>query len=211
LLDGIEDADNDGAVDITETDPNDPDTDDDDLLDGEEDANLDGVKDPDETDPLDPDTDEDGYPDGYEVTKGSDPLDPDSIPLDMFFSDGFETVPAALCGQCTTNDDCLEPTDQCLARDGGFYCGQDCSEGNPHGLLPYECPTGFTCEYIMPDGGLQCVPVTDSCTCGFLNEGDERPCSESNQYGTCEGIETCDALLGWVGCTAPIPSPGGCL
>lgn len=193
----------------TTTDPIEPDSDDDGLRDGTEDADHDGAVDETETDPNDPDTDEDGWKDGDEVTKGSDPLDPDSVPLDAFFSDGFETIPAALCGQCVTDDDCLEPTDQCLALVGGFYCGQDSSDGNPHGTPEGVCPDGYSCQNMMD--GFQCVPVTFSCTCNASNEGEPRSCSNTNEHGTCEGIEICDAALGWVGCDAPTPSPGGCL
>jgi len=48
------------------------------LLDGVEDANHNGALDPGETDPNDADSDDDGLPDGVEVGAGSDPLDPDS-------------------------------------------------------------------------------------------------------------------------------------
>ena len=57
-----------------------PDTDGDGLVDGEEDANGNGVVDVGETDPLNPDTDGDGFSDGHEVIAGSDPLDPASVP-----------------------------------------------------------------------------------------------------------------------------------
>ena len=118
ILDGIEDANRNGWVDgdgqsldptfdpwlernwpdgvigpsetWTETDPNNNDTDDDDLTDGfGEDQNFDGVIEGDantnrvydageawgETDPLNRDTDGDGLPDGWEVNNGLDPLD----------------------------------------------------------------------------------------------------------------------------------------
>jgi len=118
LLDGIEDANRNGWVDgdgeaiptnfdpwlgrnwpdgvigpsetWVETDPNNPDTDGDELTDGfGEDKDLDGKIAGDtnedrvydtgelwlETDPLNPDTDGDGLPDGWEVNNGLDPLD----------------------------------------------------------------------------------------------------------------------------------------
>ena len=57
---------------IDETDPLDPDSDDD------------GIKDGDETgsDPLDPDTDKDGVTDGQEIQDGTDPNDACSLELD---------------------------------------------------------------------------------------------------------------------------------
>jgi len=68
--DGEEDADRDGLRDPYETDPNDPDTDDDNLPDGIEPLYV--------CDPLDPDTDDDNWPDGDEVNAGSDPTDADT-------------------------------------------------------------------------------------------------------------------------------------
>ncbi|MGD9780976.1 MAG: LamG-like jellyroll fold domain-containing protein [Kiritimatiellia bacterium] len=47
------------------------------LFDGAEDADHDGVVDATETDPTNDDTDGDGMPDGWEVQYGLDPLDPD--------------------------------------------------------------------------------------------------------------------------------------
>lgn len=118
LLDGIEDANRNGWVDgdgasipptfdpwlgrdwpdairqpgeiWIETDPNNPDTDGDQLSDGfGEDTDFNGMIKGDtnsnrlydagevweETDPLNPDTDSDGLPDGWEITNGLDPLD----------------------------------------------------------------------------------------------------------------------------------------
>ena len=75
--DGIEDFDKDGDVDEGESDPNNPDSDDDGLNDGEEDADQDGVLDEGETDPTNPDTDGDGLTDGTELGLDSD-LDPDT-------------------------------------------------------------------------------------------------------------------------------------
>jgi len=94
--DGLSNADEDvngnNAVDEGETDPNDPDSDNDGLLDGEEvergtdplnpDTDGDEVPDGDEvergTDPLNPDTDGDGLADGVEIRIGTDPLNPDT-------------------------------------------------------------------------------------------------------------------------------------
>ncbi|MDY6950250.1 MAG: hypothetical protein SWE60_01955 [Thermodesulfobacteriota bacterium] len=58
----------------TSTDPLIRDTDKDGRLDGEEDVNHNGVVDLDETDPCDEDTDDDRMPDGWEVANGLDPL-----------------------------------------------------------------------------------------------------------------------------------------
>ena len=55
-------------------DPFEKDLDNDGLLGGEEDVNQNGQVDEGETDPNDPDTDDDGMPDGWEVTNGLNPL-----------------------------------------------------------------------------------------------------------------------------------------
>ncbi|MBN2802790.1 MAG: OmpA family protein [Deltaproteobacteria bacterium] len=75
LLDGTEDSNHNGTVDVGETDPLDDDSDDDGLLDGTEDSNHNGTVDTGETDPLDADTDDGGVNDGTEVGNGTDPLD----------------------------------------------------------------------------------------------------------------------------------------
>ncbi len=36
----------------------------------------------------------------------------------------------ALCQPCVEDANCATPGDQCLALDGGAFCGRDCSEGN---------------------------------------------------------------------------------
>ncbi|ETR70552.1 MAG: hypothetical protein OMM_03160 [Candidatus Magnetoglobus multicellularis str. Araruama] len=56
------------------TDLNDPDSDGDGLLDGEEDLNKDGLVDINETSPCEPDSDYDGMDDGWELTYGMNPL-----------------------------------------------------------------------------------------------------------------------------------------
>ena len=100
--DGIEDANQDGNVDWTETDPNNPDTDNDGLTDGQEDANQDGVVDSTETNPILPDTDGDGIDDGTETgvnndtdsSTTTDPLNTDSDGDGLI--DGDETKTALL-------------------------------------------------------------------------------------------------------------------
>jgi len=67
ILDGSEDVDKDGVLDVTETSPKDADTDDDGLSDGEEDVNKNGIVDPTETDPMDADSDDDALFDGQEM------------------------------------------------------------------------------------------------------------------------------------------------
>lgn len=65
------------------TDPDNADSDNDGLKDGVEDANQNGIVDLGETDPCDEDSDNDGFSDGAEVQAGTDPLDPDSFPQEQ--------------------------------------------------------------------------------------------------------------------------------
>ena len=58
------------------TDPSDGDSDDDGILDGEEDADVDGILDVGETDPMDPDTDGDGLCDALRGDNDGNGIDP---------------------------------------------------------------------------------------------------------------------------------------
>lgn len=78
ILDGTEDANQNGALDAGETDPNTADTDADGLDDGVEDANQNGMIDAGESDPVDNDTDNDGVLDGAD----GDPLADDDTDAD---------------------------------------------------------------------------------------------------------------------------------
>ena len=85
VADGVEDDDQNGAIDGLERDPNDPsddlnapDTDGDGILDEDEDVNDNDIVDPGETDPHDADTDDDGIIDGMELLGDTDPTNPDS-------------------------------------------------------------------------------------------------------------------------------------
>ena len=105
ILDGVEDANQNGVVDVGETDPCIIDTDGDGIQDGTElgytltdvgpDTDL-GVFQPDSdpsstTDPLDEDTDDDTMPDGWEQSSGSDPRDPFDGYIDSD-SDGYANL-----------------------------------------------------------------------------------------------------------------------
>lgn len=98
------DADGDGLsnedeIELYQTNPLDPDTDDDGLLDGAEvsggtdpkdaDSDDDGLTDGEEvslgTDPNDPDSDDDGITDGGEVDEGTDPTNAGETPLAEWF------------------------------------------------------------------------------------------------------------------------------
>ena len=150
---------------------------------------------------------------GSNLAEGVDNLSfTSAYPLaDGIFTDGFETVPLGLCGSCVTDEDCLGPTDKCLSLDGGNFCGQDCSEGNPHGTPPGECQSGYFCADDPQGGGWsQCIPLSESCTCLEEDDALMRPCSNSNANGTYEGLQICNFPQGWSACDAEVPAPETC-
>ncbi|MRG96542.1 hypothetical protein [Polyangium spumosum] len=57
-----------------------------------------------------------------------------------------------------------------------------------------------------------CVPnVPFSCRCDEKRDGVEKGCSNSNQFGTCVGVETCNGESGnFEGCTAKVPAAEAC-
>lgn len=54
----------------------------------------------------------------------------------------------------------------------------------------------------------QCRPMSGTCSCTFLNEG-EKDCERSSLHGTCRDEAVCDAKKGWV-CDAPIATIETC-
>lgn len=91
ILDGVEDANQNGMVDEGETDPTDSDSDDDGIPDGVEDANQNGMVDEGETDPLNVDTDNDGTQDGTELGYTLDNVGADTD-LTVFVPDNDPTT-----------------------------------------------------------------------------------------------------------------------
>ncbi len=122
------------------TDPNEPDTDNDLLLDGEEDANKNGTVDVDETDPCDSDTDNDGMPDGWEVGNSLDPLVDDAFEdsdLDTYSNfreylsgtDPWSVLDIPVCDFDFYSDSDVDGSDlNVIAREFGR---NDCTPGDP--------------------------------------------------------------------------------
>ncbi|APR87407.1 Tryptophan synthase alpha chain [Minicystis rosea] len=132
------------------------------------------------------------------------------------------------CTKCSSNTDCKLPSDQCLTAPlGDKFCARDCS-------VDGVCPNGFTCvdkaayagDGGVPEGGTDagdagmpvstafkwCVPNGgSSCPCNQKRDDVARACSVKNQYGNCNGMETCDGKQGkWDGCTAATPAAETC-
>ena len=121
---------------------------------------------------------------------------------DGFFQlNDFQCIepPDVACTLCDSDDDCY--FDKCIPLDQGSYCLAQCEEG--------QCDDGYQCESLPGDGAI-CVPTTSSCECNESNAGTTRSCSQSNVIGTCFGIESCDAELGWIGCNALVPADEEC-
>jgi len=127
-----------------------------------------------------------------------------------------ETVCAAvtsnICAPCLTDRNCPVRGDRCLALDTGLVCGQDCAADNLHGTAAGVCPNGFVCEDFpeLGEGVRQCVPQSGSCSCLAEHADNTRFCSQTNEFGTCTGFESCDPLSGWEGCSATAPAPELC-
>lgn len=106
-------------------------------------------------------------------------------------------IASLICLPCDENKDCF--TGYCVGFSDGDYCSLPC---------PDEVPEGFGCVQVGSESYL--VPVEGTCACNHAKAGQTRPCSRSNEYGTCYGYEVCDPTVGFVGCTAQIPAPETC-
>jgi len=118
-------------------------------------------------------------------------------------------VEETMCGPCVADADCPTPGDLCLELDGGSFCGRDCSAGNLYGTPAGECPEGFSCMDLGA-GVEQCQPVSASCTCLEINDGDTRTCFDQNDAGICYGQQTCYSDSGWSECSAKEPAEEIC-
>ncbi len=105
------------------------------------------------------------------------------------------------CKPCVTDEDCFGG--ECTELDGQRVCVTECgSEGGA-------CPEGFGCADAGA-GLMRCLPSGGSCTCTSIADGLTRMCTAGNSLGTCVGVETCVAEVGWTGCTAPEPVVEDC-
>ncbi|MFT7622442.1 MAG: hypothetical protein ACI9WU_001615 [Myxococcota bacterium] len=110
-----------------------------------------------------------------------------------------------LCAPCTSDAECGDLGGLCLKDDSAEgRCGKLCSDSTP-------CPSGFGCETIETDDGevSQCVSDSGECPCSDLLVGVQRPCTLTNDLGSCSGLEICTGA-GWSSCDAPEPSEELC-
>lgn len=116
------------------------------------------------------------------------------------------------CSSCELDTDCAPQGDRCLPfGEGlglGLWCFQDCS-------VDGSCPAGYGCKEVKDSlsglfKGRFCVPNNNSCFCSPEMEKETRECVRKNQWGECKGEEICMGNLGWVDCSAPLPSVEYC-
>jgi hypothetical protein len=110
-----------------------------------------------------------------------------------------------VCTPCAADFEC--GAGSCLVIDKEERCSYPCTSDQ-------DCPgEGYVCAgQADPEDpeSRWCLPATGSCWCTVDTAGTPRTCTESNTYGTCYGIETCDPVEGWVGCNAQVPAEEIC-
>lgn len=108
------------------------------------------------------------------------------------------------CTACTSDAQCSGGV--CVNLGGTSACLAECPF---HGT----CPTGYSCG-SDPSGqhaGSYCIPMTSTCSCTVAEQNQVRTCTKTNAFGSCRGIETCDADHGgWIDCTAVDAVPEIC-
>jgi hypothetical protein len=109
------------------------------------------------------------------------------------------TPPETRCKPCNSDDECY--FNICAPLDGAKYCLTPCSGS--------VCSAGSSCTPVSGYGNL-CVPDTGTCNCGPTTHGTVRSCANTNQHGTCYGVETCDGSTGWSLCDARVPAQETC-
>ncbi len=109
-----------------------------------------------------------------------------------------------ICTECQSDIDC--PEGRCLNLGGEMRCSYVCQGDKA-------CPPSYQCENVSLASGEDfpmCIPMSGSCDCVDGHEGVARPCVNSNQYGSCAGVETCDPKKGWLKCSALTPQQEIC-
>ncbi|MEW6432268.1 MAG: hypothetical protein AB1730_12245 [Myxococcota bacterium] len=113
-----------------------------------------------------------------------------------------------LCRTCTIDADCGPyPADKCVVVDGMNVCARDCT-------FDQACPTSYRClSAVGVDGKAKanlCQPASGSCTCTASSAGQTISCENTNGFGTCTGVRTCDGVMGYGACDARTPAAESC-
>ena len=109
------------------------------------------------------------------------------------------------CAACKADSQCNGG--RCVQHEGGGHCFAPCEADDTCADDRFACVEKTVGEAVEK----LCMPKTDSCSClDATQEGDVRTCAVSNHFGTCYGIETCDATTGWQGCNAATPAEETC-
>ncbi len=108
-----------------------------------------------------------------------------------------------LCEPCLSDDQCPGGTCQQIGEDDKTWCTALCGDGGT-------CPEGYECITTTGANSQQCWPTLNTCSCTPDSAGAQRTCSAINEYGTCDGWETCDPEVGWVDCNAKTPAEEIC-
>ena len=143
------------------------------------------------------------------LRKCSAGCDPTDVCNALATMDRYACLPErkGLCLSCTSDIDCAYPGDKCLSIGGVSVCGRDCS-------FDGQCPSSYRCaDGTAPGGGAvsrQCQPVSGTCECIASTAGQTIPCEETNNLGTCVGVQTCHPPGGFDACSARVPSEETC-
>ncbi len=105
-----------------------------------------------------------------------------------------------VCSPCTSDSQCAGG--QCIETADGKFCTVACTAD--------ECPQPFRCTVRESDGASFCLPTSGNCLCRQADVGVKRLCQITSEANTCYGYETCDPLVGFVGCDARTPSAEIC-
>jgi len=140
-------------------------------------------------------------PEGFVCTKGCETECPNGFDCRGVQSGSADTVflclprVARVCVPCKADYQC--PNGACLELGGSEQCSFGCDATS-------DCPTGYECgsDPAATHAGKFCLPKSGTCDCTPDLAGAVRTCTGTNDFGTCYGVETCDAAAGWVGCTA---------
>jgi hypothetical protein len=110
---------------------------------------------------------------------------------------GCQPATVNLCQPC---EDGCGSVGVCAELDDGVclsLCGSDS-----------DCPASYSCKPWNDQ--MACYPDSGTCSCTPESVGQVRPCALTNVFGTCTGLESCDADLGWNGCTAKSAQAESC-